>query len=209
MPHPADSSLKCVDLACVRGDQPLFDGLSLQIDAGSILQVHGANGAGKTSLLRILCALARPEHGEVLWNDESIEAQPERHRGRLSYLGHLNGIKAELTPLENLRVDGALHAFRDDLDPREALDRAGLSGYEDLPCRYLSAGQKRRVAMARLLLSTTQLWVLDEPATALDRDGVDDFQALVTAHARDGGMVVLTSHQALRFGDTPTTSVAL
>ncbi len=204
-----DSRLECVDLACERGDNLLFEELGFVVSGGDICQVHGANGSGKTSLLRILCTLAVPERGEVRWCGEPVSRQPDRFRANLSYIGHHNGVKGELSPLENLRAAISLSPSRSDADPAAALERAGLYGYEDVPCRFLSAGQKRRVAIARLLLSSAQLWILDEPVTALDVQGVADFQALLERHAENGGMVVITSHQPLVFGRIETKMVHL
>ncbi len=209
MPFSPDSRLQCQDLACVRGDNLLFEDFNLNVRAGEICQVHGANGAGKTSLLRIVCGLATPERGEVLWCGERLDHRGDTFRSRLCYVGHLNGVKAELSPLDNLEAARSLSPSRADVQTVSALERAGLAGYEDVPCRFLSAGQKRRVAIARLLMSGAQLWVLDEPATALDADGVAGFQQLLESHAHDGGMVLITSHQPLRFGDIHTRAVHL
>lgn len=209
MPFSPDSRLECRDLACVRGDNLLFENFSLDVGAGEVCQVHGANGAGKTSLMRIICGLATPERGEVRWCGEPIDHHVESFRSRLSYVGHLNGVKAELSPIENLDAARSISPTRRDVTTTTALDRAGLAGYEDIPCRFLSAGQKRRVAIARLLMSGAQLWVLDEPATALDADGVTDFQRLLETHAANGGMVVITSHQPLHFEGVHARAVHL
>ena len=204
-----DSRLEAEDLCCVRGDSLLFEDLRFRVDAGDICQVHGANGAGKTSLLRILCGLSLPERGRILWNGVDTDEQNDVFRGALAYVGHHNGIKGELNPVENLDTAGALHPVRDDLDAVTALDRVGLYGYEEIPCRYLSAGQKRRVALARLLLTAAQLWILDEPVTALDVAGVAHFQELLEDHAGRGGMVIITSHQPLSFGSIETRKIQL
>jgi heme exporter protein A len=209
MPFTFNSTLDIEELCCVRGDNQLFEGLSFSVGVGDICQVHGANGSGKTSLLRILSGLSLPESGEVRWNGEPIDELREVYRACLSYIGHHNGIKGELNALENLQTARSLHPSRMDIDPAGALDKVGLYGYEDIPCRYLSAGQKRRVAIARLLLSAAQLWILDEPATALDNDGVVAFQQLLETHAAAGGMVVITSHQPLQFGAIKTRMIAL
>jgi heme exporter protein A len=209
MPFPVDSVLQATELCCVRGDSLLFEDLDLRIGPGEIWQVHGANGSGKTSLLRILCGLAIPERGRVTWNDISIDSQRDAFNSNLSYVGHHNGIKGELNPVENLEAAGALTASRDDTRPETVLERIGLFGFEDIPCRYLSAGQKRRVALARLLLSAAQLWILDEPVTALDAAGVTSFQEILEDHAENGGMVVITSHQPLAFGATDTRKLQL
>ncbi|GJL83159.1 MAG: cytochrome c biogenesis ATP-binding export protein CcmA [marine bacterium B5-7] len=209
MIHFPDSRLEGIALSCVRGENLLFDSLDFSVQAGEICQVFGANGAGKTSLLRILCGLALPESGQVLWNGVDIDEQREVFTSSLGYVGHQNGIKGELNPLENLAAIRALTATRDDMDAESALENVGLYGYEDIPCRYLSAGQKRRVALSRLLLTAAQCWILDEPVTALDAQGVADFQKVLENHAKCGGLVLITSHQALTFGSIETRRIEL
>ncbi|MCZ7598417.1 MAG: heme ABC exporter ATP-binding protein CcmA [Gammaproteobacteria bacterium] len=157
----------------------------------------------------MVCALGMAERGEVLWNGTPIGELGEEYRAALSYVGHLNGIKGELTALENLEAARALAPTRNDAAALDVLAEAGLAGYEEIPCRYLSAGQKRRVSIARLLLSACPLWVLDEPATALDSKGVEAFQRLVERHAASGGMVLVTSHRALAFGAASTRTLEL
>lgn len=186
--------LEAQELECVRDNVVLFSGLNFQIDAGSITQVLGANGSGKTSLLRILTGLMPAESGQVLWYGEPIEKQRWAYHAALSFLGHLPGIKSQLSPLENLAwlVPESTPAQR-----QHALDEMGLAGLEYSPCYRLSAGQKRRVALARLYLKNTPLWILDEPFTALDKAGVAQIEALLLAHAKAGGMVLLTTHHEL------------
>jgi heme exporter protein A len=158
--------------------------------------VRGRNGSGKTTLLRALCGLLRPDAGRIRWKGKSIGELAEDYNRDLLYFGHLNGIKADLTGLENLRIARTL-----DQDPvgddaiLDALARIGLEGFEDLPTRMLSQGQKKRVALTRLILSKAPLWILDEPFTALDVDAVDLLQQLIAEQVADGGSVVLTTHQ--------------
>ncbi len=185
--------LEAHNLSCIRDDHALFAHLSLTLSAGELLQVEGANGAGKTSLLRILAGLSQPERGQVCWQGQPIGRCRDRYQSSLLYLGHKPGIKAGLTPLENLAF---LHQV-----PEAALWQAlacvGLAGYEDLPAGQLSAGQQRRVALARLWLSRASLWILDEPFTALDQAGSTALLARLCAHAEGGGLLLLTSHQPL------------
>ncbi len=209
MQYQPDSKLTGNELCCVRGDNTLFESLDFEISAGDICQIHGSNGAGKTSLQRIICGLSIPERGRIMWNGIDIKEQREHFSACLSYIGHHNGIKGELNPVENLTTSRALQTSRTDIDNESALAQAGLFGYEDIPCRYLSAGQKRRVAIARLLLSASQIWILDEPVTALDVDGVAYFQEMLENHAMAGGIVVITSHQRLKFGSIDTRSIQL
>ncbi len=188
--------LDVTDLACRRGERDLFSGLGFQLPARTLLHVRGRNGSGKTSLLRVLCGLLRPDAGSIRWRGENIRELAEDYHRDLLYFGHLNGLKADLTGLENLRIASTLDQAPVDEDAIiEALARIGLEGFEDLPTRMLSQGQKKRVALARLILSKAPLWILDEPFTALDVDAVEFLQQLISAQVADGGSVVLTTHQ--------------
>lgn len=186
-------------LTCVRDLRTLFRDLDFALAPGEVLQVEGANGAGKTSLLRILCGLAEPRHGAVYWRGEDIRrSRPSYHR-QLLYIGHQPGVKDELTPLENLRFFRALGGHGGERAVQEeALNQVGLYGFEDALVRTLSAGQRRRVALARLWLSTAPLWILDEPFTAIDQYGVRHLESRLEQHAEAGGLAVIASHQPLR-----------
>lgn len=194
--------LETTDLTCERGDRVLFSGLSFAVGRGEILQVNGPNGSGKTTLLRALCGLMTPSAGEIKWGGRTIKALGEEYLGELAYLGHLNGIKDDLTGLENLltnsRLSGAPLGRAAALD---ALQRLGLNGFEDLPTKLLSQGQKRRVSLSRLVASKARLWILDEPYTALDVAAVKTLQGIIGAHVRDGGMAVITTHQEVSIDD--------
>jgi heme exporter protein A len=194
--------LEVSDLECRRGDRLLFSGLSFSIEAGTLLHVRGRNGSGKTTLLRALCGLLTPDSGAVLWNGEDTRRLGEDFHADTLYFGHLNGIKSDLTGIENLRIAATLDGDRLAEERLwEALGQMGLAGFEDLPTRVLSQGQKKRVALARLLLSEAPLWILDEPFTALDVDAVDQLQMLIAEHVANDGLVVLTTHQ-----EVPLTS---
>lgn len=194
--------LEVADLECRRGDRLLFSGLSFALEAGTLLHVRGRNGSGKTTLLRALCGLLAPDAGTILWNGEDTRRLREDFHTDTLYFGHLNGIKADLTGLENLRVAATLDGDRVEDDRLwEALAQMGLAGFEDLPTKVLSQGQKKRVALARLLLSEAPLWILDEPFTALDVDAVDQLQILIAEHVASDGLVILTTHQ-----EVPLTS---
>jgi heme exporter protein A len=183
-------------LECVRGDLRLFTNLSFSLQGGELLRLRGSNGSGKTSLLRLLCGLLEPAAGGVKWKGENIHAQRDDFNADLLYLGHHNGIKSELTGFENLRISSSLRGETlSDHQIYDALGEIGLGGREDLPTQVLSQGQKRRVALARLLLSDAALWVLDEPFTALDVDAVAQLGKLIEAHLQKGRMVVYTTHQ--------------
>ncbi|NEV62941.1 cytochrome c biogenesis heme-transporting ATPase CcmA [Thiorhodococcus minor] len=194
--------LEVQGLECRRGDRRLFSDLSFALDGGTLLHVRGRNGTGKTTLLRSLCGLFTPESGDIRWRGESIRALGDDYRRELLYFGHLNGIKGELTGIENLSIAATLDGDRISEDAIwEALAQIGLRGFEDLPTRMLSQGQKKRVALARLVLSGARLWVLDEPFTALDVDAVALLQRLIAEHVERGGLAVLTTHQ-----EVPLTS---
>ena len=188
--------LEASNLECVRGDRRLFAGVSFRLTGGEMLQVQGANGSGKTSLLRMLCGLTPAAAGEVCWRGQVISKLGEEFRGELCYLGHYNAIKEELTPLENLLAAAALAQESLDEDAAlDALEQVGLHGRAELACRYLSQGQKRRTALARLVHEKRPLWILDEPYVALDPAAVELVAALVGAHLQRGGLAVLTTHQ--------------
>ncbi len=192
-------------LAAVRGDRRLFAGLEFALDAGELLYVNGPNGSGKTTLLRMICGLVAPAEGAILWHGEDIRAVGDAYRADMAYLGHLPGVKDELSGLENLRINCRL-AGRDPsgAELARALGEMGLDGLEDLPAKVLSQGQRRRVGLARLLLSRARLWVLDEPYVALDRAAVELLQAQIRGHLARGGLAVLTTHQQVEM-DAGTT----
>lgn len=194
-----EAELSAHELQCVRDDRILFDRLGFHLKSGEIMQVEGHNGSGKTSLLRILCGLALPAEGEVRWNAADIHADGGEFRSTLQYLGHNHGVKGELTPLENLNVARALSTDPNPLSLADALHQVGLFGFEDVPARALSAGQRRRVALARLRISRAQVWILDEPFTALDKRGVAYVEKLMENHAELGGIVVFTSHHPVTY----------
>ena len=196
-------------LTSVRAGRTLCADLTLQLEAGRGLQGEGANGAGKTTLLRILCGLTQPREGLVYWKGNDIQRHRAVYHENLLYIGHNPGIKPELTALENLRFFQAMGGHDGTAALTEALDRVGLYGYEDTPVRTLSAGQRRRVALARLWLSTAPLWVLDEPFTAIDRQGVRQLETRLLRHVQSGGLAIITSHQAICLDGCPVQQLEL
>lgn len=189
--------LEAKGLTCCRDERVLFGELSFRLAAGDIVQLEGANGAGKTSLLRILAGLALPDQGQVLWQQQPIAADRPGYQRDLLYIGHQAAIKAALTPFENLAFYQAISGARDSDAIWHALEQVGLLGYEELPAAGLSAGQQRRVALARLWLTSARLWILDEPLTAIDKQGVATLMQLFEQHATAGGVLLLTTHQPL------------
>lgn len=190
--------LEASNLECVRGERRLFADLNFRLAGGEMLHLQGSNGSGKTSLLRMLCALTPAASGEIFWRGRAIGKLGEEFRSELCYLGHQNAIKEELTPLENLLSSAELaqETLAEDA-AFDALAMVGLRGREDLACRYLSQGQKRRAALARLVNEKRALWVLDEPYVALDAAAVELIASLIGAHLQAGGLAVLTTHQAV------------
>lgn len=203
-------ALELRDLQCVRGERVLFSGVSAAVPAGRMLRVQGANGSGKTSLLRLVCGLAAPDRGEVLWQGEPIARLREEFNLQLVYLGHAPALKDDLSALENLLASGGLAGLAcTEAEAAEALAQAGLRGRERLPARALSQGQRKRVGIARLALSAAAaLWVLDEPFNALDEAACGWLQGLIAAQLGRGGVVVLTSHQG-RAWDAMQPQVAI
>lgn len=196
--------LEVSQLTAIRDERILFESLSFTIDSGELVQVEGRNGTGKTTLLRIITGLGDRDNGEIFWSGENIESNRDQFHQDLLFLGHQTGVKRELTAYENLRFYLSIHS-RQSFDKStiyDALTKVGLAGREDVPVGQLSAGQQRRVALARLWLSDHKLWILDEPLTAIDKQGVKVLESLFLKHAENGGIVMLTTHQDM-FADNP------
>lgn len=186
--------LEVLDLACNRGDRPLFRDLSFGLKPGALMHVNGENGCGKTTLLRTLCGLSQPAAGEIRWQGQPIQEHSESYREQLCYIGHGNAIHSDLTPAENLQFEACLGA-EDRIDAQSALTTLGLGRVAGLPTKLLSQGQKRRVALARLSVLKRTLWVLDEPFAALDTRALEQLRDTLGRHLDRGGMCLLTSHQ--------------
>ncbi|MEO8346317.1 MAG: cytochrome c biogenesis heme-transporting ATPase CcmA [Betaproteobacteria bacterium] len=197
--------LEALDLAAQRGNLRLFSGLGFRVEPGSALVVTGANGTGKTTLLRILAGLCTPTEGRVRWQGEDVPAHAENLRENALYCGHLPALKDELTVEENLRASVELAGeAANSVAALEALTRVELGRQADLPARALSQGQRRRVGLARLALTRRSLWLLDEPTTALDTAGVTRLTQLLVTHLDRGGCAVVATHQLL---DLPAARV--
>ncbi|MDD5275883.1 MAG: cytochrome c biogenesis heme-transporting ATPase CcmA [Methylovulum sp.] len=182
------------DLSCIRDDRVLFAGLDFAVESGQVLLLEGKNGSGKTSLLRILCGFREADAGQVLWC--GVDINSSAYYADMAYVGHLDGIKKELTVSENLKVALAL-AQAGSYTIADALEKVQLGGYDNVLVQTLSAGQKRRLSLARLLITKKRLWLLDEPFTSLDKHGITLIETLMTEHCTNGGLIVLTSHHDL------------
>lgn len=184
-------------LSFARNDEPVFGPLDFRLHRGEVVLIEGSNGSGKTTLLKVLSGLLRADQGTILLDGEPLTLA--RLSAQVALLGHLPGLKADLSALENLAFSIGVFGLRGGITPQLALASVGLEGYEDVPVRQLSAGQKKRVGLARLLLVPAALWLLDEPYANLDGDGIDLVNRLLDAHARRGGAALVTSHGAYAF----------
>ena len=193
-PVPQRRALEVKNLSCIRDDRVLFEGLGFKLLNSQVLLLEGKNGSGKTTLLRIICGFREQDTGEILWCNESIKECD--YFAELAYVGHLDGVKKELTVKENLKMSLALsQAGKYSIE--QALEKVQLAGYDDSLVQSLSAGQKRRLSLARLLITKKTIWVLDEPFTSLDKQGIKLIESLMHEHLMDGGMIILTSHHDL------------
>ena len=202
--------LELSKLGCVRGDRRLFRGLDFAVFPGTFVQLTGPNGSGKTSLLRILCGLLAPAEGQVKWNGANIRSLGEEFFTSVTYLGHRHGVKDELSAVENLRISNALNGIELSKErARGVLEQMGLAGRELLPARLLSEGQRRRVALARLLVCNTKLWLLDEVMTSLDKGAVALVRSLIENHLAGGGIAIVATHQELELSAPQTKRLEL
>ena len=190
--------LEVLKLGCIRGDRRLFSDLSFSAGAGELIELRGPNGSGKTSLLRILCGLSSPAAGQVRWNGKNIRSLGEEYFRDVAYLAHQNAVKDELSALENLRIaSGVAGNPLNKAQAQQVLERIGLKDRQHLPARVLSAGQRRRLALARLLTSKATLWILDEVLTSLDDAAVRLSRDFISDHIKNGGMAIVATHQDL------------
>ncbi len=199
--HDGTAQLSATGLVCDRGERRVFFGIEFSLGRGEALAVVGPNGTGKSSLLRLLAGLLPPAGGTVAWGGASVADDPDAHRARLHYLGHADALKPTLTPAEALRFHAELRGVSlDRTAATAALDAFGLASLADLPARFLSQGQRRRAALARLVATPAPLWLLDEPTLGLDADSVERLEAALERHRGGGGMAVVATHGGLDLG---------
>lgn len=202
------TGLSVQGLACRRHDRLLFENLQLRLQPGEVLEVCGPNGAGKTSLLRLLCGLRNPDAGVIEWLGQSIEDDPGRFRNDLCYVGHRQGLNGDLSASENLRLEAAVFGLSPDTPA--ALQIMGLPpNLQELPTRQLSAGQRQRASLARLLIRKVPLWILDEPIASLDREAQTQVIGMIAQQARSGGAVAFTTHQPISINDIDVRKLVL
>lgn len=194
------------ELGCVRGERLVLDGTSFRIAAGGALILTGPNGAGKSTLLRLMAGLMRPVAGELSWDGTNINEDREAHRARVAYVGHADAVKPALSVIENVRFWAEMSG-PGGRDAIEALDAVGIAHLADLPARYLSAGQRRRVGLTRMLTSSATIWLLDEPTTALDAAAAEALGGLIARHRADGGIVVVSTHTDLGLDSAETLAL--
>ena len=191
------ATIEVKQLECIRRDNVLFQGVCFNVDDGELLQIDGINGSGKSTMLRIIAGLTEPTEGQVFWNGEAIERCRYRYQQEMTYLGHTNGVKEALTVCENLEVIDALAGNDEKTDFDVVLAQIGLPGMDDALLGKMSAGQKRRVGLTRLIMNRSSIWLLDEPFTSLDTDGKRIVEQLIVEHCRQGGIVIFATHQAM------------
>ncbi|PYS30726.1 MAG: heme ABC transporter ATP-binding protein CcmA [Acidobacteria bacterium] len=202
--------LEVSKLGCIRGDRRLFSDLSFSAGAGELIELRGPNGSGKTSLLRILCGLSSPAEGQVGWNGKSIRSLGEEYFRDVAYLAHQNAVKDELSAVENLRIaSGTSGNALGKQQARDVLERIGLSRQQNLPARALSAGQRRRLALARLLTSRARLWLLDEVLTSLDNEASKLSAQFISDHLKNNGIAIVATHQDLNLSAERTQCIQL
>ncbi|NRB41697.1 MAG: cytochrome c biogenesis heme-transporting ATPase CcmA [Pseudomonadales bacterium] len=185
------------NLSCERGFRQLFQQLNFELFAGEVIRIAGPNGAGKSTLLNVLAGISSDFDGDILYQNQPIKDVSYEYRENLCYLGHAKAVKTPLTPRENLQWFCSMYPTRSDTSIDAVLEQVGLMYFKDQICAQLSAGQKQRVALARLIISAAKIWILDEPFTAIDQSGVQQFETLIAEFAQDGGAVLVTTHHAL------------
>jgi len=205
MNQPANALLAATDLACRRGERLVFTNLSFALGPGQALILRGPNGSGKSSLLRLMAGLSRPERGELSWQGANIADDPAAHRARLHFIGHLDAIKPALNVSETLTFWAGMRDNPDRVPA--ALDHFRLGRLATVPCRFLSAGERKRLALARLIASSAELWLLDEPTTSLDTAATEDLLHAIESHLAGGGCAAIASHGPLAIENATTLAL--
>jgi len=190
-------------------DKLIINGISFSVKSGEMLFIEGSNGSGKTTLLRILSGLMQADEGQIIWNGKSIEEARIEFNQQLTYLGHSTGVKAELSTVENINFFSALSGLPQNENSQAAIEWVGLKAYEDSPGRHLSYGQQRRIALTRLLMEPSKLWILDEPFAGLDKEMISALETRFKDHVHNGGLLILTSHQHIELDQVNTTRLQL
>ena len=203
------SVLNAENLSYEINDKLILKKVSFSVHSGQVLFIEGGNGSGKTTLLRILSGLMQADEGQITWNGKSIENERIEFNQQLTYLGHSTGVKAELSTRENISFFSALSGLPQNENSQTAIEWVGLKGYEDSPGRHLSYGQQRRIALTRLMMEPSQLWVLDEPFAGLDKKMISALELRFKEHVHNGGLLVLTSHQHIELDQVNTTRLQL
>jgi heme exporter protein A len=203
------SQFKVIQLECIRRDNILFQGLNFSLEDGGLLQIDGVNGSGKSSLLQMCSGLIQVSEGEITWNGENIIDCRYQFQSDISYFGHSNGVKAGLTAIENMIVMHALAGNSSRINYSAILEQIGLTGMEDVLSSRMSAGQKRRLGLARLFMSKAKLWLLDEPFNALDKQGKAVIERVIVQHCSAGGIVIFATHQTMEIDGYPLQHIHL
>jgi heme exporter protein A len=203
------TSFKVNNLECTRRDNILFKDLGFTLEDGGLLQIDGANGTGKSTLLQMCVGLIQASEGEITWNDENISDIRYKFQSDITYFGHSNGVKAGLTALENMKVMHALSGFKSEVDYLTILKQIGLNKMEHVLLNRMSAGQQRRIGLTRLFMSASKLWLLDEPFNALDKNGKKIIEQLIVNHCKSGGMVIFATHQSMEIDGYPLQHIHL
>ena len=194
----SQSLLSIQSLSCERGYRTLFSDLSFTIGTGEALRIAGPNGSGKSTLLKVIAGISSDYSGKLFWKDEEIRTCSESYHSQMCFLGHSKAVKSSLTATENLAWFQGLYPCKSSVTINDALKQVGLAAYGDTLCGQLSAGQQQRVALARLIMSAASLWILDEPFTAIDKQGVAEFETLIGHFVEQGGAVMITTHHNLQ-----------
>jgi len=196
-----NNSLEISNLTCERGYKELFNDISLKVDCGEIVHIRGENGSGKSTLINAICGNFQFTIGDIRWNGKDIRSDFSDYVANIAYLGHKNGLKELLTPRENLEFFMILNGIDGNLETEEAISILNITAFLDTPIYQLSAGQKQRIALARILISNVPVWLLDEPGASLDENGIGALETMIKNHSISHGLVIYTSHQYLDFGD--------